>query len=66
MDNLCAKKLISEWLEEEYGAHSEAKAVSMGLPPNKYEAGLIAVKAMKIGMPKSMKFVKNFVFNGMK
>ena len=64
--DMCAKKLIADWLEEEYGEHSEAKAIAMGLPPNKYEASYIALKAMKFGMPKTMKMVKKFVFTGKK
>ena len=57
--------MIANWLEEEYGEHSEAEHAAMGLPTNKLEAGYIALKAMKMGMPKTMKFIKKFIYHGM-
>ena len=63
-NDLCAKKMIADYFERTMGPHDEAKAVALGLPPNKFEASYIALKAKKMGMPKIMHKIKHFIYDG--
>ena len=64
--DLCAKQMLLRHLEEEFGEeHDDAKAVSMGLPADKYEASFIAVMTKFKSMEPSYKFVKKFLYHGL-
>jgi hypothetical protein len=62
--DLCAKKMIVDWMEKKHGPHDEAKAAKLGLPPNKFDAGMVAVLAKKTAMTDSAKFVGQFLHTG--
>lgn len=57
---MCSKFQIAQWMDVLYGKHDSASNAEYGLPTDRYDAALMAVKVQAEAATDEMKFVDDF------